>query len=178
VKQYHLASRACIIQKTMVVLLHFHTGTEGRIINPSTGSLAEDPKVGTNLPIRSTELSAGTCTHTNGHTNTVHTRAVWLECCSTPNRNVIAEEASQSREKPLRHREESRWRRTRAPFGGRLSYCVSFMQQGKVQESVAPPPQIVPSLHFPSIAPECRPTIKCLREVMESVPGSFNELSA
>jgi hypothetical protein len=25
------------------------------------------------------------------------------------------------------------------PFGGRLSYCVSFMQQGKVQESLAPP---------------------------------------
>jgi hypothetical protein len=52
VEQCHLASRACIIQKTMVVLLHFLTGTEGRTISPRTGSLPEDPKVGANLPIQ------------------------------------------------------------------------------------------------------------------------------
>ena len=97
---------------------------------------------------RSTELSTESCSHTNAHTNTAYTRAVWLECCNTPNRNVIAEEASQSRE--MRQREESRRRRTRAPFRGRLSYCVSFMQQGKVQESVAPPLIVPFPCTFPS----------------------------
>jgi hypothetical protein len=130
----------------MVVLLHFLTGTEGRIISPRPDLWPKTQKWVPTFQSQSIELYAETCTHTNAHTNTVYTRAVWLECCSAPNRNVIAEEASQSRET-----EESSRRRT-APFGGRLSYCVSFMQQGKVQESVAPPKSslfLALSLHRP-----------------------------
>ncbi|SRR6266403_3162321 len=60
--------------------------TGGRITSPRAESLTEDPKVGANLPIQSTELSAGTCTHTNAHTNTVHAGRV-AEVQQPPNRN-------------------------------------------------------------------------------------------
>lgn len=151
-KQYHLASRACIIQKTMVVLLHFLTGTEGRIISPRTGSLAEDPKVGTNLPIQSTELYAERFAHTYAYTHTVHTRTVWLEWCSTPNRNVIAEEASRSRERPLRHR-RVKAAQNMGPLWREIKLlCVVYAtRQGTVQESVTPLPNRPFSLHFPSM---------------------------
>ena len=160
-------------KKTMVVLLHFLTGTEGRTIRPRTGSLPEDPKVGANLPIQSRELPTEKLfAHKLTHTQIKYTRGPcgW-NAATLQIENEIAEEASQSQE--MRRREESRRRRTQAVFGGRLSYCVSFMQQGKVQESVAHPPNRPFSLHFPFIALECRPSMKCLREVMESAPGSF-----
>jgi hypothetical protein len=126
---------------------------EGRIISPRTGSLAGDPKVGTNLPIQSTELSAESCTHTNAHTNTVHTRAVWLECYNTPNRNVIAEEASQSREKPLRHSGAEYgplWREIKL-------LCVVYATRQGTGISCAP--QIVP---FPCTFPPSPPNADLL----------------
>ena len=117
----------------------FLSGTEGRIISPRTGSLAEDPKVGTNLPIRSSELSAGTCTHTYANTNTEDMWALWLECCSTPNRNVIAEEASQTREKPLRP-EKSQGGAERGPLWREIKLlCVVYATRQGTGISYAPP---------------------------------------
>jgi hypothetical protein len=130
----------------MAVLLHFLTGTEGRTISPRTGSLPENLKVGAKLPIQSIELSTESLfAHKRTHECSIHAGRV-AGSRNTPNRHIIAEEASQSRE--MRQRRKSRRRRTRAPFGGRLSYCVSFMQQGKVRISCAP--QIVP---FPCTVP-------------------------
>jgi hypothetical protein len=90
----------------MVVLLHFLTSTGGRTISPRTGSLPEDPKAGAKFPIQSIELSTVSCSHTNAHiyTNTAGPCG-WNAATRTPNRNIIAEEASQSRE--MRHTEES-----------------------------------------------------------------------
>lgn len=53
-------------------------------------------------------------------------------------------------------------RRTWAPFGERLSYCVSFMQQGKGQESVAPPPLPPKSSLFPCTFPPSPPNADLL----------------
>lgn len=155
----------------MVVLLHFLTSTGGRTISPRTGSLPEDPKAGAKFPIQSIELSHRKLfAHKRTHLHE-YSRAVWLECRNTYSKSKYHCRGGKSVPGNETHRRKSRRRRTRAPFGGRLSYCVSFMQQGKVQESVAPPLNRPFSLHFPLNALECRPTIKCLREVMESVPG-------
>jgi hypothetical protein len=104
---------------------------------------------------------------TQTHTQIQYTRGPcgWNE---TPNRNVIADEASRSREKPAQNM---------GPLWREIKLLCVVYATGKVQESVAPPspsPQIVfIPLYFPSIAPECRPTIKCLREVMKSRSGFF-----
>jgi len=164
----------------MVVVLHFLNSTEGRIISPRTGSLAEDPNVGANLPIQSTELSPKLVI--NAHTNTVPTRAGWqLESLQIDKSKCHCRGGKSVPGKAAETQRRVKAAQNMGPFGGRLSYCVSCLQQGKVQESVAHPPKRPFSLHFPnfpSIVPECRPSIKCLREVMESVPGSFNELFA
>jgi hypothetical protein len=102
----------------MVVLLHFLTGTEGRIISPRPDLWPKTQKWVPTFQSQSIELYAETCTHTNAHTNTVYTRAVWLECCSAPNRNVIAEEASQSRERPLRQKSQWQAGAERPPLEG------------------------------------------------------------
>jgi hypothetical protein len=151
----------------MVVLLHFLTSTEGRTISPRTGSLSEDPKVGAKLPIQSIELSTESCSHTQTHTRIqLHAGRV----AGMPQRSKSKYHCRGGKSVPGNEtqRRKSRRRRTRAPFGERLSYCVSFMQQGKVQESVAHPLNRPFSLHFPLVALECR---AALRGVMESVPG-------
>ena len=112
--------------------------------------------------------------HTNAHTNTAYTRAMWLECCNTPNRKC---HRRGGKSVPGNETEESCRRRTRTHFGGRLSYCVVYATRQGTGFSCAPPK----STFFPALSlrrPRMPTTIKSLRRVMESVPGSFNELFA
>jgi hypothetical protein len=71
------------------------------------------------------------------------------------------EEAGQTREQPAQDI---------APLWRRLSYCVSFMQQGKVQGSISYAP---PNHHLslaPQSPPECRRVLSASVGEMESVP--------
>jgi hypothetical protein len=130
------------------------------------GSLARrpdlaDPKVGANLPIQSIEwyaetLNAHKRTHEYGTYTGWAAAALQIEYFASHQ-----EEASQSREKPAQDV---------APLWRRLSYCMSFMQQGKVQGSIScAPPNHHLSLH-PQSPPECRRVLSVSVGEMESVP--------
>jgi hypothetical protein len=92
----------------------------------------------------------------------MRTHECGLGGCSTPNRIFCVSSIKRRQVSPGKTR---KGRRTRVaqnirPLWRRLSYCVSFMQQGKVQESVAHPPNHHhPFPCHPNRPPNARPVL-------------------
>jgi hypothetical protein len=139
----------------------FRTGSEGRITSPRAGFLADNQKC---VP----SCQSGRSSYPP---KLVRTHECGPGGCSTPNR-IFCISSRGGKSVPGKPAEaDGRGGAEHPPLWRRLSYCVSFMQQGKVQESVAHPQTITTTPLPPQSPPRMgRRVLSASVGVMESVP--------